>query len=95
MSLSSTLFFTDSYEARLYGYETNLPYTFSSSSYFYKGTRIALAASVPFFRRHLTLNAKIASTIYFDRKSIGTALEEIRSNHREDMQLQAIWRLGK
>lgn len=95
VSLSSTLFFTDSYEARLYGYETNLPYTFSSSSYFYKGTRIALAASMPFFRRHLTLNAKIASTIYFDRKSIGTALEEIRSNHREDMQLQAIWRLGK
>ena len=93
VNISSTIFLTDSYEARLYGYETNLPYTFASSSYYYKGLRLVFAASLPSFHQRLTLNTKLSSTIYFDRKTIGSALETINSSHREDIQVQVIWRI--
>lgn len=90
--MGALAFFTDSYNARVYGYEASLPYSFAFSSFFYKGVRATLAASVPLAGYHLTLNAKIASTVYFDRYAIGTGLDKIDAPHKEDVQLQVKWR---
>ena len=86
-----TCFITDSYNARVYGYETSTPYSFGYTSYFYKGLRCTLTACVPIIKRSLTLYTKFGSTIYFDREAIGSALDKIDSTHKEDLLLQAKW----
>lgn len=91
VDMGATGFFTDSYGARVYTYEASLPYSFGFTSFFYKGMRTTLAASLPLMQGHLTLNTKIGSTIYFDRTAIGTGLDKINATHKEDMQVQVKW----
>lgn len=38
--------------------------------------------------RHLTATAKIGTTRYFDRNSIGSGANAIDASHQEDLQLQ-------
>ena len=89
--MTLSYFDTDSYDARLYAYEPSLLYSFGMMSYYYRGVRGVLLASMPIARR-LYLTAKVASTHYFDRDNIGTGLDLISANHREDVQLQLRWR---
>lgn len=93
VDLGHLCFFTDSYNARVYGYESSLPYSFGFSSFFYKGMRTTITAYIPIISNRITLNAKIGSTLYFDRKTIGTGLDKINSTHKEDIQLQMKWTL--
>ena len=87
LALSSTLFHTDTYAARVYGYEPSLAYTSGIHSYYYHGVRTVLMARVPLLPQlHVAL--RLSSTRYFDRSSIGTGLDLIPRNHREDIQLQ-------
>lgn len=88
----STIFFnTDSYDSRIYNYESSLLYTFAMTSYYYKGIRLTLLASWKILEK-LSLTAKFGSTIYFNKGNIGSGLEEIKSNHKEDLQLQLRWK---
>lgn len=91
VDMGAVAFFTDSYNARVYAYEASLPYSFGFSSFFYKGMRTTLAASMPLVKGHLTLNTKIGSTIYFDRTAIGSGLDMIDATHKEDVQMQIKW----
>lgn len=85
--LSFTYFNTDSYESRLTSYEPSLPYTFGMTTFYGRGTRTALRATLSLPCR-LTLCLKGAATWYADRDAIGTGTEMIDSHHREDIQLQ-------
>ena len=87
-----TYFNTDSYNARVYHYEPTLLYSFGSTSYYYEGIRTTLLASIPIMKQSLSLNAKLGMTRYFDRDTIGTGLEMIDANHREDLQVQVRWK---
>ena len=87
-----TYFNTDSYNARVYNYEPSLLYTFGSTSYYYKGFRTTLLASVPIVKQSLFVNAKLGMTRYFNRDVIGSGLEMIDANHREDLQVQIRWK---
>ena len=89
--LGVTYFNTDSYNARIYHYEPSLLYTFGSTAFSDRGIRATFLASVPIVRKQLFINGKWVMTRYFDRDSIGSGLEMIRANHREDLQVQIRW----
>lgn len=84
-------FNTDSYDSRVYSYEPNLLYSFGYTSYYYKGIRATLLASIPLRKDRLWINTKVASTKYFNRDHIGTAQEMIDSSHKEDLLIQLRW----
>lgn len=88
-----TYFNTDSYDARVYAYEPSLLYSFGFSSYYYQGIRTTLLATLPLMRNKLFVTAKLASTRYFNRETIGTSLDLIKANHREDLQVQLRWKI--
>lgn len=92
IDLGITYFNTDSYNARVYNYEPSLLYSFGSTSYYDKGIRTTLLASVPIVKQSLFLNAKFAMTKYFNRDTIGSGLEMIDANHREDLLVQVRWK---
>ena len=92
IDLGITYFNTDRYDARVYQYEPSLLYSFASTSYYYQGIRATLLASIPIVKQSLFINAKLGMTKYFDRESIGTGLEMINADHREDLQVQVRWK---
>ena len=92
IDLSITYFNTDNYNARVYYYEPTLLYSFGSTAYYYEGIRATLLASLPIVRQSLFINAKLGMTKYFNRDTIGSGLEMIDANHREDLQVQVRWK---
>ena len=73
LDLSLAYFNTDNYDARVYAYEPSLLYSLGVTSYAYHGIRATLHVSLPIFKS-FTFNCKLATTKYFNRESIGTAL---------------------
>lgn len=92
IDLGITYFNTDNYNARIYHYEPTLLYSFGSTPYYYKGIRTTLLANLPLVKETLFLNAKFAMTKYFNQDTIGSGLEKIDANHREDLQVQVRWK---
>lgn len=92
IDLGITYFNTDNYNARVYHHEPALLYSFGSTAYYYKGIRTTLLISAPIIKQSLFLNAKFAVTNYFNRDTIGSGLEMIDANHKEDLQVQARWK---
>jgi hypothetical protein len=76
----------------VYNFEPSLLYSLGSTSYYYKGIRTTLLASVPIVKQSLFINAKLGMTKYFNRPTIGSGLEMIDANHREDLQVQVRWK---
>lgn len=87
-----TYFHTDSYNTRVYNYESSLLYDFSATSYYYHGIRSTLLASMPLAKQSLFINVKFGITKYFNKDTIGNALELINANHKEDLQVQLRWK---
>jgi len=88
---SLTYFNTDSYDSRIYNYESSLLYSFAMNTYYYQGLRGTLLASYNILEK-LNLTAKLGSTIYFNKDVIGTNLEQINNKHKEDLQIQLRWK---
>ena len=88
IDLGITYFNTNSYDARVYNYEPSLLYSFGSTSFYDKGIRGTLLASLPIVKQSLFINAKLGMTKYFNRDTIGSGLEMIHADHREDLQVQ-------
>lgn len=87
-------FRTDDYASRVYAYEPTMPYTFGMQSYYGQGLRLSLLTSLQ-LNYGLSLVARFSSTRYFDRDIIGSGLDEIRQNHREDLQLMLRWKMRR
>lgn len=81
------LFATDSYDARLYAFESDVPGVFGMPPIYGRGMRwyTMLRWSVA---RHVDLWARYGITIYNDRESIGTGLQEINGDTRSDLKLE-------
>ena len=90
LDIGAVYFNTDDYDSRVYGYESGLLYSFGMKSYYYHGMRATMSAIIPIAKR-LSLRGKCGWTKYFDRDVIGTALEQISSSSKLDLQLQARW----
>ena len=92
LDLGILYFHTDSYDSRIYAYEPSLLYAFASTAFHDQGVRTTLLGSVPLMRNTLSLQAKLGLTHYFNRDTIGTGLEQIDANHREDLLVQLRWK---
>lgn len=80
------LFQTDDYWSSVYSTEKSLLYTFSVPKFYGKGYRLAVNIKCQPIER-VAIYLKYGRTHYFDRDLIGTDLEEISGNARDDLYL--------
>ena len=80
-------FHTDDYASRISMYEKSLLYTFHVPSFYGKGERYTLNLRYEWSKR-LVLQAKYAYTHYRDRETIGSGLEQINGNKKNDLYFQ-------
>ncbi|MDR0558923.1 MAG: helix-hairpin-helix domain-containing protein [Prevotellaceae bacterium] len=82
------IFATNSWNTRLYAYESDILYAFSVPAYYGKGCRYYLNISYKIFR-NIQLWFRISQTRYFDRNETGSGLSTIKGNKLTDIKLQA------
>lgn len=80
-------FKTDSYDARIYNYEAGPLYTFNFPSFYGEGIHYSLFARAD-FSRNVMMIAKISTTNYFDRNTIGSSYQMINHSSMTDIELQ-------
>ena len=84
-------FVTDSYDSRVYLYESGPLYTFGVSQFSGRGWRYWLMARwQP--SRQLMLTAKVGTTNYLDRDVIGSGQQQIDASSMTDIDLQVRWK---
>lgn len=76
----------------VYAYENDILNSFAIGSLYHKGKRIYFLGKVK-LRKRLSVNVKIAWTIYDDIDEIGSGLEKIDGNVKAEGKLQMIWKL--
>lgn len=86
-------FITDGYSARLYAYEPQLLYAGSFPSFYDKGTRAVLQAKWQ-IADGIFIAARYGILKYFNRSSISSGLQAIASSIKNDLSIQAIWRIA-
>ena len=84
-------FHTDSYDSRVYLYESGPLYSYGFSQFSGEGIRYWLMARAEISRR-LILTAKFGTTDYFDRSVIGTSYQQIGGSSQSDLDLQVRWK---
>jgi hypothetical protein len=87
IALRYAFFDTDSYDSRLYAFESNALYVFSVPAYFYKGTRAYCMVRWSFLRK-FDLWARYAVNLYTNQSSLGSGAEEISGNRKSEITLQ-------
>ncbi len=87
VALRYALFDTDSYDTRIYSFESNALYVFSVPAYYYRGSRAYALIRYTFFRK-FDLWVRYGVNIYANRKSLGSGPEEIIGNTKSDITLQ-------
>lgn len=83
-------FETDDYNSRIYAYENDVLYSYSIPGFYDKGYRYYLTANYDISKK-LSVWFRWAQTIYPDRNSVGSGLDEIPGNKRTEVKLQARW----
>lgn len=82
------LFQTDSYNARVYAYENDMPMQFSIPAYYGKGSRVYFLMNWDVTRR-FELWLRVAQWFYYNQQVISAgSLTEIRGNHKTEVKLQ-------
>lgn len=91
MSFRYAVFDADSYDARLYTYESDVLYAFSIPAFAEKGSRAYLLFRLRATKK-IDIWARIAHTWYDNRSSIGSGLDIIEGNSKTDLKLQLRWK---
>ncbi|NOX85077.1 MAG: general secretion pathway protein GspK [Chlorobi bacterium] len=86
------LFSTDGYNSRIYTYENDVLYAFSVPAYFDNGQRVYLLLRYRAFKQ-LDIWFRLARTVFFDRKTIGSGSDEINGNAKTEVKIQLVVRL--
>ena len=82
---------TDSYDSRVYLYESGPLYNYGFSQYSGEGIRYWLMARGEIGKR-LIVTAKFGITDYFDRSVIGSSYQQIDGSSQSDVDLQVRWK---
>lgn len=83
------LFQTDTYDARIYVYEGDMPLVFSIPSYYGKGSRVYFMINWDITRK-LEVWFRVAQYFYYNQDVISEgSLTQINSNHKTEVKLQA------
>ncbi len=85
-------FNTDDYDSRLYVYERGMLNSFSVPSYYGKGIRYAFYANCKLFSK-FQLTAKVGTSKYFDRSTIGSSYQQINHSSATDVEIQVRMKL--
>ena len=80
-------FETGGYNSRIYTYENDILYSFSIPGFYDKGYRYYINLSYD-FKRNLSVWLRWAQTIYKNKVSVGSGLDEIPGNHRSEIKIQ-------
>ncbi len=91
LSFRYAVFDADSYDARLYAYESDVLYAFSIPAFSEKGSRAYLLLKLKAIK-NLDIWARIAHTWYDSRSTIGSGLDVIEGNSKTDLKLQLRWK---
>ena len=81
------LFQTDSYDTRIYSYESNAQNVFSIPAYYNKGSKFYILIRTTFLRR-FDLWIRYGKTVYVDQNEIGSGNESILGNLKSDLTFQ-------
>lgn len=90
IALGVSWFKTKDYNSRVYAYEKSTPYNMYFPAFFGHGCRAYALAEVTLFSK-LTAMAKLGFTHYFDRDTIGSALQQINSSSQTDLDIMLKW----
>jgi hypothetical protein len=80
-------FETDGYDSRLYAFENDVLYSFSIPVFYEKGYRYYVNLNYDVSKR-LTLWARVASTVYSGKTTVGSGYDAIEGNRRTEVKLQ-------
>jgi hypothetical protein len=80
-------FETNSYNSRIYVYESDVLYSFSIPAFYDKGFRYYLNLHYD-ITRYLELWARLAQTTYKEKDTVGSGLDEIAGNKRTEIRVQ-------
>lgn len=85
-------FETDGYDSRLYAFENDVLYSFSIPQFIGKGLRYYININVDLSRK-TTIWLRWAQTIYANKTSISSGLDEILGNKRSEIKFQVMHNL--
>ena len=83
-------FETDGYDSRLYAYENDVLYSFSIPVFYDKGYRYYLNVNYDVNKR-LSCWFRWAQTIFKDKTTVGSGLDEIKGNKRTEVKFQVLY----
>lgn len=86
-SIRYALFNTDSYDTRIYAYESDVLYKFSIPGYYYQGQRYYILFHWDVTRR-IDFWFRFSQTVYFDREIIASGQDEISGNKKSEITVQ-------
>jgi hypothetical protein len=88
LSLSArfALFDTDSWDTRIYAYESDVLYSFSVPAYYSQGTRVYLMVKYELFNR-VDVWLRWAQTYYSKMEELGSGYDLISGSTRSDVKL--------
>lgn len=87
LSFRFAIFDTDSYETRIYAYESDVLYAFSVPPYYGKGIRTYLVLHSD-LSKNIDIWFRVARTSFSDRETIGSGLNKIEGNSKTDIKIQ-------
>lgn len=83
-------FETDSYDSRIYAYENDVLYSYSIPAFYDKGFRYYITFNYDLSKK-ISLWLRWAQTIYRDKTTVGSGLDEINGNKKSELKLQGRW----
>jgi hypothetical protein len=83
-------FETGGYNSRIYAYENDVLYSYSIPAFFDKGYRYYININYD-LKRNVSVWLRWAQTIYRDKTTIGSGLDEIPGSHRSEIKVQTLW----
>ena len=83
-------FETDGYDSRIYAYENDVLYSYSIPAFSDKGFRYYLTMNYDLSKK-ISFWLRWAQTIYKNRNTVGSGLDEIQGNRRTELKLQVRW----
>jgi len=87
LTLRYAVFDTDSYDSRIYTFETNALYVYSIPAYYYQGSRTYILIRWTFLKR-FDLWARYGVFLYNNRTTLGSGTERINGNQKTDLTIQ-------
>jgi hypothetical protein len=81
------IFDTDNYDTRIYAFENDVLYGYSSPAYYYKGSRINCVVKYR-ISRSIDVWVKYGQTFYSNKNVVSSGLTQINGNSKSEVKLQ-------